>query len=100
VGPEPRITIDPDAVDVLELERLRSQAQTDATGNSRLTSEAALVIERVYQTMASAATVAEDLDDGGTGLGQRLLAALRDAGMADLVKTTAPRRSGHCNPRP
>jgi hypothetical protein len=100
IGPGMTFNVNPDDTDLLELERLRAQGQADAMGNSRLTPEVALLIEKVYADLAAAEAVAQDLDDGGTGLGRRLLAALRDAGMADLVKTTAPRRTGHCNPRP
>src|SRR5262249_2000760 len=64
VGPRLKFNAAPDGVDITELERLRSQGQTDSLGNSRLDPRVALIIERSYQTMASVATLAEDLAGG------------------------------------
>ena len=86
IGPGLTFNVNPDDVDLLELEKLRSQGQLDALGNSRLPPGVALVIEQVYQTMAAAEKISEDLDDGGTGLGQRLLAELRQAGLPQLAR--------------
>src|SRR5262249_26734323 len=83
VGPELRFNADPDTADVVELERLKAQGQTDSLGNSRLSPEAALALERTKQLAASVETVALDLGD--TDLGRRLLEELKRAGLADLA---------------
>jgi hypothetical protein len=85
VGPPLQHNTDPDTLDGDELQKLRLEGQADAMGNSRLPPSVALLIEKVYADLAAAEVVGLDLDDGGTGLGQRLLAALKDAGLADLA---------------
>jgi hypothetical protein len=86
VGPRMAFNVSPDDADRDELERMRAQGQIDAMGNNRLPPAVALVIEKVYADLAAAEAVAQDLDDGGTGLGRRLLAALQDAGLHDLAR--------------
>jgi hypothetical protein len=86
VGPELRFNIDPDAVGVLELERLRAQGQADSLGNARLTPDAALALEKAYQAAASAGTVGEALADPAADLGPALLAELRRAGLDELAR--------------
>jgi hypothetical protein len=58
LGPELPYSVDPDAVDLIELERLRAQGQADAMGNSRLSPQIALAIEKVYADLAAAEAVA------------------------------------------
>jgi hypothetical protein len=86
VGPELRFNADPDAVDVLELERLRAQAQKDSLGNARLTPEAALALEKAYQAAASTGTLAEELLDPNSDVARHLLAELQRAGLARLAE--------------
>ena len=92
IGPGMTFNVNPDDVDLLELERLRSQAQTDALGNSRLTPQAAVVLERAYQSAASAGTLGEELLDQDS-VGPHLLAVLKDAGLADLARAA----KGYCD---
>jgi hypothetical protein len=86
IGPGMTFNVNPDDVDVLELERLRNQAQTDALGNSRLTPQAAVVLERAYQSAATVGTLGEELSDWDSSVGPHLLAALKDAGLHELLR--------------
>jgi hypothetical protein len=86
VGPELRSNINPDLVNVLELEQLREQAQTDSLGNARLTPEAALALEKAYQAAASTGTLAEELLDPGSDVARNLQAVLKDDGLTRLAE--------------
>jgi hypothetical protein len=94
VGPPLAHSVDPDDLDTAELRKLRLEGQADAMGNARLPPSVALLIEKVYADLAAAEAVAQDLDDGGTGLGQRLLDALRAAGLPDLAKAARAYAAG------
>jgi len=81
-----------DDMDRAELQKLRLEAQADSLGNSRLSPQAALALEKAYQLAASAGTLAEELLDRDSSVGPHLLAVLKDAGLADLARAA----KGYC----
>jgi hypothetical protein len=92
VGPPMPRSIDPDETDINELQKLRVEAQRDALDNNRLSVPAALALEKAYQLAASAGTLGEELLDRDSSVGPPLLAALKDAGLADLARAA----KGYC----
>src|SRR5262249_50315368 len=84
IGPPLTYNVNPDDMDLAELEKLRSQAQPDSLDNPRLSPQAALIIAKTYQALCSAATIGDEMYDNDGSFKPQLLAELERAGLSEL----------------